>query len=115
MLVNIGLLLLLTRSGVALPISAHIAIEASVLWNFALNDHWTFRDVRGYSTRFRRCVKYHLIMGAGVSINYAAVLFLRHNLEFSTALAGVLGVGAGTFWNYSANRVLNYRGSRTPG
>ncbi len=41
--VNLGLFSLLLGSGVNKYLASPAAIEASILTNFALNNHWTFR------------------------------------------------------------------------
>lgn len=44
-----------------LLLSLALAVEVSILFNFALNDIWTFRDRRDHSGRFvLRLTKFHL-------------------------------------------------------
>ena len=52
-----------------------IAIEASILWNFLLNDLITFRDKR-YGKLGVRAFKFHVTAGLGAIVQFVATAFL---------------------------------------
>jgi dolichol-phosphate mannosyltransferase len=82
-----GVILLLLWIGTSLLkinyiISAAVAIELSILWSFALNDKFTFRDKIRISNKFHRLLKYQTSALSGEAIN----IFLLYIL---TSVVGV--------------------------
>ena len=67
---NLGTMFVLHDLLGFLPVVAAVcALEASVLWNFELNDRWTFRDfVDSPDSRYRRIVKRFQAAGYLVSV-----------------------------------------------
>ena len=70
-LVNLGALHLFAAVlGLPELAASAAAVELSVLWNFALNDAFTFRDRR--SGRWpARLLRYHVVSAVGVAIQLA--------------------------------------------
>lgn len=105
-LVNMGLLYFLTEEvGLYYILSAVIAVETSIISNFALNEIWTFveKGKEGIKNVFKRFFKFNGISIAGMGINvvilgvlteFAGIYYLFSNL---IAIAAVFG------WNYLAN------------
>jgi len=104
MFVNTGLLYLLVLSGFPVHLASPIAIEMSILSNFALNDLWTFRDRRGGRWTWR-CSKYHLSVLMGAMVNYV-VLLLLVALGSSYVMANVIGILFGYLINYLTSEGL---------
>ncbi|MBU1993075.1 GtrA family protein [Patescibacteria group bacterium] len=72
-IVNEGLLFLLTEFGSLFYLySSIIAIEASVLSNFLLNDVWTFNDRRkkGKKNFLRRLFNWHITRSITIGVNF---------------------------------------------
>jgi len=70
MAVNLGAFWLLTRLLGILDLAALImAWETSVIWNWNLNDRWTFRD-RKAGKWYRRILKFNTISATSVGIYY---------------------------------------------
>jgi dolichol-phosphate mannosyltransferase len=99
--VNIGLLHLLVLWGLPVYLASPIAIEASILTNFASNVVWTFGDRRGRGWA-RRCLKYHLSVLLGAIVNYA-VLLLLIALGLPYLVANIVGILLGYLANYSTS------------
>lgn len=60
-------------------LASALAIELSILFNFALNDTWTFRDRRSaQSSRTGRALQYHMVTAVGALIQW--VVFVLANL-----------------------------------
>ena len=82
--------------------SAIIAIECSIIWNFYLNTKLTFnyRFLNG-SEIFKAAFKYHLSSFAGLIINIASLFALTEFLKiyylFSELLAIILAFGINYF------------------
>jgi putative flippase GtrA len=65
----------LSSEAVPLAISLALAIEVSIVFNFILNDAWTFRDKRNGSF-VERLIKFHGSSYLGNVVQYATVLAL---------------------------------------
>src|SRR3989442_12001284 len=70
--VNEGLLITLQSVGVYVLTASAIAIEASILSNFALNDFWTFRDRRSGHLPVR-LVKVNFLIPAGPLVELGVI------------------------------------------
>lgn len=97
-LVNLAILHALISGGADAAIAGPIAIEASVLSNFMLNDRWTFADARE-GNFLRRLARYHAAVAAGAAINLATLLTLV-KLSVHHIIAGAIGIVAGFAANY---------------
>ncbi|MBP1358236.1 MAG: GtrA family protein, partial [Sulfolobus sp.] len=73
-IVNEGVLLLL-KPLISVAISLAIAIEISILFNFVLNDIWTFSDMRN-SSLLSRIWKFHISSLVGGAVQYVIVISL---------------------------------------
>ncbi len=107
--VNMALYLALTRlAGLRMEAASPIAIEASILSNFALHSAWTFRD-RPAGRLPARLGRFHLVALLAAAVNYGVLLGLVRWLGMHDALANLLGIGAGTLVNYAANSAWTWR------
>ncbi|MBN2186892.1 MAG: glycosyltransferase family 2 protein [Dehalococcoidia bacterium] len=105
-LVNMGLLWLLTEvAGLFYLASAAIAIGASIINNFVLNDSWTFRDRRtpGMAARLMRFLKFNLVSAVGIGINMGILWSCTELLGVYYLLSNLFGIGAAMLWNFTAN------------
>jgi dolichol-phosphate mannosyltransferase len=103
-LVNEGLLFLLHEGAAApLVLASAIAIEASILWNFALNDAWTFRG-KGANPAWVRFTRFHAASALGMVLNVAVVVAGAALLPgVSYLLANLVGIAAGSAANFLLN------------
>ncbi|MFP3232589.1 MAG: GtrA family protein [Sulfolobaceae archaeon] len=72
--VNEGVLLLL-KPVLPIAVSLALAIEFSILFNFLLNDAWTFKKER-VGSFLNRIVKFHVSSLVGGVVQYAVVIAL---------------------------------------
>lgn len=109
-LVNMGLLFVLTRYlSIRLEIASVIAIEASILSNFFLNNLWTFKK-RDTPVPFRtRLFRYHLVTGLAGIVNYLVLLLLVKTFGLHDMLSNLIGIAIGTVINYSLNSFWTWR------
>ena len=73
-LVNEGVFIL-TAHDMPIFFSLGLAIELSIIFNFMLNDVWTFKDRRAGSF-IKRLVKFHASSFSGGIVQYAIVILL---------------------------------------
>ncbi len=107
--VNLGAYYVLTR-GVGLPIelASPPAIELSVLWNFALNDAWTFGRRRTARRLLGRIGRFHAVsLGAGV-LNYLILLVLARAGWWDIG-ANLIGIGVAAVMKFAINSSWTWR------
>ena len=90
--------------GLSIAAAAPLAIELSVLWNFAWNESWTFRG-RDTNTALRtRLWQFHVASLAGMAIQYATVAggtLVMPSVHY--ALWSIVGIGIGSAANFFIN------------
>ncbi len=69
--VNLGMFALLDSMGVHRLLASAIAIEGSILSNFAANEFWTFRDRGVRNERINRMFQFQLVSLIGGVIQFA--------------------------------------------
>ena len=84
-------------------ISSPIAVELSILSNFLLNNHWTFRDSSNTSRLSSRMLKFHLTAAGGFVINFTFLVGLTELAGLYYLLSNLVGILAAFAWNYSVN------------
>jgi dolichol-phosphate mannosyltransferase len=108
-LVNMGFLFLLTRYfSVRLEIASPIAIEASILSNFSLNNLWTFRKRRTKNPFRTRLFRYHLVTGLAGIVNYLVLLLLVNVFGMHDLVSNLIGILLGTVINFTLNSLWTW-------
>ncbi len=82
-----------------------VGIELSIITNFFLNNHWTFREkaLLGFSQLLKGLFKFNLICLMGAIINYSTALFFEVKFGVSIYLGNLVGIIMSTAWNYIVN------------
>lgn len=85
------------------------AIETAIIFNFLLNNSWTFAHVklRG-SAALLGFLKFNGACLFGALANYAVSAFL-FSFGFAKLLSVVVGAFTGVVWNYTMNRLLTWK------
>ncbi len=109
--VNLGLLWVFTEIfGFFYIYSAVISIETSIISNFVLNEHWTFKDRRQDGAgMFRRGIKFNLVSLAGMVINLAVLFSLTEFISLYYMYSEVIGIIAAFLWNYFINLIWTWK------
>jgi len=103
--VNSALLALLVEVGhVPTTAAGAIATESAMLSNFALHDHWTFRDLAAKGGWLGRAARYNLAALGGLIVTVAMLGVLSGALHIYYLLANLLAVGCGVVLNYKLSR-----------
>lgn len=105
-IINEGLLWLLTQfGGLAFYYSALIAIEASIITNFTLNDYFTFADRRTGKTKsfLSRLLKFNITCAAGAAIQWGLLLLFTEVFGLYYLLSNLIGIVVAFIWNYVLN------------
>jgi dolichol-phosphate mannosyltransferase len=107
--VNLGAYYALTRGGgLPVEVASPIAIELSILWNFALNDVWTFagREVEG--RLLARVGRFHAVALAAGALNYAVLILLTRAGWWDIA-ANLVGIGTAAVVKFAINSSWTWR------
>ncbi len=88
--------------------SSPIAVELSILWNFFLNNLWTFREVKGGSF-MGKLAKFHIAAAGGFAINYLILLLLVEKFNMYYLAANLVGILVAFVWNYIINVMWTWR------
>lgn len=113
--INLGALWLFADVlDIADVISSAAAIEVSIIWNFLLNNAWTFSDKneQAKSGFFSRMLTYNVVSLVGLGIQVATFVALTElvvqTLELEEAgiykyPAQLVGIGIAMGWNFLSN------------
>jgi dolichol-phosphate mannosyltransferase len=119
-LVDMGMLYLLSdphRLGFPLTRSKLVAGELAIVWNFLLNDAWTFghisKEQPGFTKKLRRFLGFNAICATGLAINVLILNLLFNGAHMNRYLANLIAIGLVTGWNYGLNRALNWAPIKT--
>ncbi len=105
--VNLGILALLTEvAGLFYAFSNAIAVELSIINNFAWNEVWTFRDRRTSAHRSvaGRMMKFNLVCLMGFGINEGILILFTEIAGLYYILSAILGIIAATLFNFILNK-----------
>lgn len=115
-LVNMGVLILLTSAGMRYLSGGIFAVETAIVTNFLLNEFWTFSDFSkkqpGWVRRAIRLLKFNLICAGGAVINLAILWTLTEFAGLHYLLSNLFGIGAATLWNYGMNANVTWESAR---
>ena len=110
-LVNLLLLTLLLRLGLAARSAVAAAIALSMVFNFVLNRRFSFGESRREGW-LRQFMGFMAACSVGALINYAVTLLLMGRAAaLRPQLAALLGIAAATAFNFVASRYLVFRSS----
>lgn len=114
-LVNLGAFSLLLGSGIHKLVASPIAIETSIIWNFLLNNYWTFRW-RKTSDQVRvKGLKFNAVSFVALLVSYGTFVSLSVlHPEGSPYLHQLAGIIPATLINYFLNSYWTFRDTSKP-
>lgn len=108
-LVNMGAYAGLTRlAGIPMEFASPVAIELSILSNFALNHLWTFKWRRSNGSWRRKLAQFHLVSSLAALVNYGVLLGLVKTFGIWDIGGNLVGIAAGTMINYAMNSLWTW-------
>ena len=109
-IVNLGFFTIFLMMGINKFIASPVAIELSIVWNFLLNNYWTFRW-RNTAGRTRiRGLKFNLVSILALGVSF--MVFVVLSLVFPTAPSQIhqlIGIVPATLVNYFMNSYWTFR------
>lgn len=110
--INLGSLWLLKeKTNIFGLLASAIAIEVSIIWNYILNNAFTFKDksIPGMMPFLQRLLKFNVVSLPGAAINLALFWFFTDVPHVYYLLAQAVGIIFATLWNFFMNRLWTWR------
>ena len=85
-------------------LAASVSIELSIIWNFMLNNFWTFKDrtKKGWNA-VKALFKFNLVSVGGILINLAIYTLLLTTIGMHYLIAETIAVFVAFAWNFIIN------------
>lgn len=89
------------------PLASSIGFAVSAILNYSLNYRFTFSSKERHRDAI---VRFSVVAGLGLLLNYALMFVLVSILDFHYLLAQVQATVVVTLWNYFVNKVWTFKG-----
>jgi dolichol-phosphate mannosyltransferase len=90
-------------------IGAAIATEVAIIFNFQINDRWTFSGETPGLSWFSRLARYNAVAIGGMLITLAVLATLNTALGLNYLIANLCAILVATTWNYLINSHVTWR------
>jgi len=114
-IVNLGVFSVALHAGLNKYIASPLAVEVSIIWNFFLNNYWTFRERRTRDRVRIKGLKYNLVSIASLGVSFATftamTLFVP---RASPVLDQFVGIVPAVLVNYFLNSYWTFRSHPEP-
>ncbi len=114
-IVNLGMFSAALHAGLNKYIASPLAVEVSIIWNFFLNNYWTFRERRTRDRVRIKGLKYNLVSIASLGVSFATftamTLFVP---RASPVLDQLVGIVPAVLVNYFLNSYWTFRSHPEP-
>jgi dolichol-phosphate mannosyltransferase len=103
-LVNLGFFTLFLLAGMNKFIASPLAIELSIVWNFLLNNYWTFRSRKTIDRTRIRGLKFNLVSILALGVSYGTFVILSVAFhDTPPQVHQLIGIIPATLVNYLLN------------
>ncbi len=110
MIVNLGVFTWLLSTGMNKFLASPLAIEASIVSNFFLNNFWTFRQRRTRTRKRIKGLKFNAVSLVALGISYATFVLLSHLFpRRAPQVHQLIGILPATAVNYFLNSYWTFR------
>jgi dolichol-phosphate mannosyltransferase len=96
-------------------VASPVAIEVSIVWNFLLNNYWTFKERRTRDRTRIKGLKFNLVSLASLGVSFTT--FIAMSLFFprvSPQVAQLVGIVPAVLVNYFLNSYWTFRSHQDP-
>jgi len=108
--INLGFFTLFLRLGVNKYLASPIAIELSILWNFLLNNYWTFRRNNPAEQKAVKALKFNAVSLLALAVSYSTFALLTYLFpEVKPQVHQFIGIIPATLVNYFFNSYWTFR------
>lgn len=117
-LINLIFVFILDKFASFLPFFAIsiVATEISLIFNFYLNDRFTFRSMLASTNRtwLQRCIRFHGPASIGFGLTLLIANFAKHGLHFSSVISQATAIAIVTVVNFIMHRYWTFRPTNNP-
>ncbi len=113
--VNLGVFSAALHANLNKYVASPLAIEVSIIWNFLLNNYWTFRERRTRDRTRIKGLKFNLVSLASLGVSFTT--FLALSLLFprlSPLVDQLVGIVPAVLVNYFLNSYWTFRAHLEP-
>jgi dolichol-phosphate mannosyltransferase len=113
--VNLGVFSAALHADLNKYVASPVAIEVSIIWNFLLNNYWTFKERRTRDRTRIKGLKFNLV--SLVSLGVSFTTFIAVSLFFprvSPQVAQLVGIAPAVLVNYFLNSYWTFRAHPDP-
>ena len=108
--VNLGVFSVALHANLNKYVASPLAIEVSIIWNFVLNNYWTFRERQTRDRTRIKGLKYNLVSVASLGVSFATFLALSiFAPRLSPQMAQLAGIVPAVLVNYFLNSYWTFR------
>lgn len=108
--VNLGVFTLLMMAGMNKYIASPVAIEMSIIWNFFLNNYWTFRRRKTTDRTRVKGLKFNLVSVLSLGMSYLTFVALTVAFpDVAPQIHQLIGIVPATLANYFLNSYWTFR------
>lgn len=109
-LVNLGIFSLLLMGGMSKFLASPVAIEASIIWNFLLNNFWTFQERDTVHGLRMKGLKFNVVSLLSLSVSYSTFLLLSYLFpQAAPQIPQFFGIIPATLVNYFLNSYWTFK------
>ena len=111
--VNLGVFSLLLMAGMNKYLASPVAIETSIIWNFLLNNFWTFQERKTIHGLRMKGLKFNVVSVLSLTLSYSTFLLLSYLFPHaSPQIPQLIGVIPATLVNYFLNSYWTFKENR---
>lgn len=108
--VNLGVFTVLLHEGMNKFVASPLAIEISIVWNFLLNNYWTFSSRKTKDRAHIKGLKFNVVSLAALAISFATFTVLSLLFpNYPPQLQQLAGIVPATLINYFLNSYWTFR------
>jgi len=108
--VNLGTFSLLLMAGVNKFLASPVAIEVSIVWNFLLNNYWTFQERDTVHGVRMKGLKFNVVSVLSLTLSYSTFLLLSYLFPHAPPqIPQLAGIVPATLVNYFLNSYWTFK------
>jgi dolichol-phosphate mannosyltransferase len=113
-LVNLGSFTVLLMSGISKYLASPIAIEISIIWNFFLNNYWTFQERDTVHGLRMKGLKFNIVSLLSLVLSYSTFLLLTYLFpDTPPQIPQLIGIVPAMLTNYLLNSYWTFKERET--
>jgi len=108
--VNLGTFSLLLMAGTNKFLASPVAIEISIIWNFLLNNFWTFQERDTVHGLHMKGLKFNIVSVLSLTLSYSTFLLLSYLFpDAAPQIPQFIGIIPATLVNYFLNSYWTFK------